>query len=1406
MINEERRLMCTGKNETPKNKIAWLLSISFGLSFFAQSETITFVGKLKTELPTVSINESPNPVSDVKTFTLSVSPNGGVCSINANEAEAKKHGSTPVCLITWEDPKGLDAYVRGLQGAVKGSGVHTFKYKLSMFDKDKFDLLSEHEYSVTFEEPIAPDQPSLKSFWNLKPETSDLVHNIYNKQEANTSLVFDITPRNYNQKIEIGEYECVIPENRTTCTIQIDEKFTNKVGLGEKTLPFRSTDTYGHFQKPMSEFKYVWDFRPAEIVAVHVNSDETRLPKVINDYGETLVLLYNQAAVVVKSPHANLQDDWWLPTDPTLTIKPNKELNITNTLKINNAQVKFDLGTTSPDAYVASPIAKPAVVGGNLVYVYDFTEINDGLYDFIFSTQDKNLNGEEETLEEIYVDRETPDIQFIVNGRQQHTNSSVGIYSISDITVAAWGGWEDGSKIISAKINDEEASFAGGTDLIKRLADIDLPLGSINTLEVEAQDKTGNIITKKLDFNFGKYEFQTYSTPSMAGVQNTEIYLDHLAGASCIAATSDELAQLYSETATSLRRGCTIEWITIPAGVDPAALKSVTTRKIKVGEGVISTPGTHEYAFKVHQYDAFGSSRVVYEASGVVDVLPLEAPSLVVGTAHISENFPSDYKYKLPQGRSLSIQAMIEHKKNADVVAELIDQSGNVVETKEFRSRRQNTRFTFLQNNDFTPLSTGNFKVKTYYKVNPSVFTEKPYHFFTTPPNAVRLSLNHPEIAVAGVDLPIVASIGQKTIDGFVYDPSLGEWSVYLVKYDKNTNQYVNITSPMNTDQDGKVLLTLSTDELIESENRVFAYAKLNTPFPEVDLTLSANSLLKVPVLTSGGISVELTSEDISAPVPANFYVKVGFETDTDKLSAKEIAWEESDDGIVWNPVTRADNQQFTLFSMKEEGNKFVRASITHKLTTIVSKTNVIKLNAYSEAILDLTGDSRVLAGAMGKFRFELNDYASENLTGDVEWSLDGGDTWAPMSPTDEAIITSSTEIIARALISPSNTDPFYINDKLNVSHVDPIKMRPSLTVSDRKAEIGDEITFIARLPKGDSFSSPLQRFHYELPNGQKIQDLDLKHTLTEGDFTDEIATFLFRTWIEGYELQTTTTQKVNIAQFIYSFPQTDVKVMTPERVIHSNINVQLDKPRTYDLPKRVELKEEFILPPELTLHRHIGTIATLVANAPGLHSFTVRFYDNRGNQQEHIRFVDAIHPDPMKISMTNRLEGKHIRPPIRLVSRVLAQPGSQRDKPASIKWYLNEELVSDDVVNIHRTVIEQPGDYTLKAEVETEFGQKEQSEYKFTIKPNKVPYCEPFWETRDRTITINHNCFDDDGKIARVDVTFNVDNEVEKTITRYTVHQITFLKDRYPTNKPIKMLVIDDSGSEITLNISWPN
>ena len=136
-------------------------------SLTTNAEQATFAGKFKTQLPKITITTSNEPVSDVKPFTLSVSPNGGVCQIEANAIRAMGHTSEPYCLITWNEPEELEAYLRGLKGVVKGHGEHSFTYTVSIFDKDSYKEVMSDTYTVSFAEPIAPSGITVSSTWQI---------------------------------------------------------------------------------------------------------------------------------------------------------------------------------------------------------------------------------------------------------------------------------------------------------------------------------------------------------------------------------------------------------------------------------------------------------------------------------------------------------------------------------------------------------------------------------------------------------------------------------------------------------------------------------------------------------------------------------------------------------------------------------------------------------------------------------------------------------------------------------------------------------------------------------------------------------------------------------------------------------------------------------------------------------------------------------------------------------------------------------------------------------------------------------------------------------------------------------------------------------------------------------------
>lgn len=1376
-------------------------------SLTTNAEQATFAGKFKTQLPKITITTSNEPVSDVKPFTLSVSPNGGVCQIEANAIRAMGHTSEPYCLLTWNEPEELEAYLRGLKGVVKGHGEHSFTYTVSIFDKDSYKEVMSDTYTVSFAEPKAPSGITVSSNWQIKPESSDQSHSIYNRNEVHKTLLLAAEPRNYVQQVSFGGLGCKIQEGEKSCTINVNEKFIDNEISGSKDVPYIVADQYNHFTPEPSTFQYVWDFRPAIIVGTHVNTKDDMLPLVVTEYGEPLVLMHNQAAIVVESPHANIDETWWLPTDPKLEVKPDLQINITNTVNLNDTSVSFNLGTLlGQQSYITGPISDPVKLGGYLVYVYDFSEVNDGLYDFKFSTMDSNGNGEVQEISDIYVDRNPPDIQFVINGRQHRSNAPTQAFSISDITAMTWGGWEDGSEIVSATLNDEPLAFSGGTERVKRFENREIALGSLNSLTVTAQDKVGNQISRTLDFYYGNYKFKHYATPSSAKIEQVSIMLEQQVGASCIAASSVELAQLYSQLAQGLKRGCTIEWLSLPDGILPENLASLSSSRLLLASGKINDVGVYPYHFKVHQHDAYGLSQNIYEGQGEIEITELEAPTLLVGSSHIALNYPEDYKYRLPEGRQLTIPVSSNHIKSAEVVLELRNDSGEVVDTFTSITTRSSTRHSFRIDNNFDPLTAFHFNVRAYYSGEPSVYTEKPYHFFTVPSSMVRLKLEHPEVAVQGSDLPIIAKVGVISSGEINYSPSIGQWDVGLYTIDPDSMQYVSVQETVLTDDNGQVALSINADLLNQYNNKIFALAKLKTPYPEVNMTLKASSLLGVPVLTTGNISVELRTEDTELPVPARFYVRLNFETSLDEQSIDKILWQSSDDSKMWTDMDVNYNAKIAMVTIDTPSSRYIRAAINHKLSSDFAYTNVIKLTGYEEAVLDLQGDQRVLEGGVGEYSFSMNEYALLNSSSEVEWSFDNRVTWSTMSPTDSAQIFEPIEVVARLLITPEGQDAYYIYDTLNVTTIDIGLVKPIVTASDVRAEIGDQVTFSARFGLNLLTDISNYRYHYELPNGNIVESLTLEHTLTADDFIAGKSRFKFRAWVDGLEMQTVNTRELTINQLIYTFPDTDVTVLKPERVTHSNINVLVDKPLATALPKTVILSQEVILPPELEVIREQGRILVLNAKEPGLFSFTVRIFDNRGNSREHQRYIEALEPAPMFIKLSTRLGDTHVRPPLRVISSVSLKPGSERDRISTIKWFLNDELQSEGVSGFYRTILEEPGDFTVKVFAETELGQTAEETYSVTVEPNKPPYCEPFWEDRSYNLTLHPNCVDDDGNVIMVEIIYAVSEEENQISRRYSNQAISFVKDRFPTNIPVTIVAIDNSADSVEQSVPWPN
>ena len=1372
------------------------------------ANSLTFRGNIETKLPKILITSSGDPVADVKEFTLSVKPNAGVCSISADVTTAMRHGSTPICMIEWHDPHGLSTFLAGLKGVVSGEGEQKFGYTLKMFDLTTFETIYSSTYSVVFPSHLPPDTVMFNSNWKVRESNTETTHDIYSRNEEHLTLEGTVTPRNFDQVIKFGSLECKIPEGRTDCSIAVSEGFYDKASMGEKVVEYTVTDPYDFIKDEAEQFTYNFDFRPPKIIDVHVNADADMLPEVISDYGDAVVLYHNQAAVAVESPHEST-DPLFLPTNPTLKINKNKALHITNTVNYGGLNIKFNLGDIVGDEDVMlASINDPLIMGKNIMYVYDFTQIKDGLYDFSFSTLDGNGNGEEKVVTDVYVDRIPPDIQFVLNGRQ-HISSSIGLlYSISDLTILSWGGWVDGSRIKSAKINDVEVSFSSGTDNVKRLEYLELLPDSLNALEVTAVDAVGNERTKFLDFKFGRYLFQHKTQPVMAEVEPFNLVLSQSTGLYCVMFSDGDFAKMYSsDHAGEVTRGCTIDWLKIPPGMDvsvPTSLSRITSR---IAKGRLAE-GNHPYAFIVNSHDAFGNVMAVYQGEGEIEVLPLEAPILNVGKPHIYNNFPDDYKYTYAADHSLTFRSYVETAVNADLVVELYDQDEQLIEKKVYPSARGKTNTLFTIGDTLPLFDVTQYKVKAYYSARPDLFSEKPYYVYAVPGLSVRLQLEHAPTITESRTLAITARLGKRIAGEINYEPNMGIWNVGLYRFEPVAQKYLQINDLVKTDGQGKANLLISADHMIINENRIMAIATLDTPYPEVEVKRMANSLYNVPVISVSGISAQLTSNVYSAPVPARFITRLEYETNIDKNTAGEVEWQKSEDnGITWVEVARKVGLNIYLFTLAEPGEILTRAVIKSRYSEDVYYSNTVKYVAYKEALIEVVGSPLVATGAIGKYSYTLNDFAFESLQGQVEWSINNKLFWQVMSEDVSLDIETAMNLHVRALVQDGEEPPFYIYDTMTVDIIPPRQLTGTIKASTNRAEVGDEIDVSARILSSRLYDEAEYRYEIVLPDGSAIPALTLSHIFTETDFLNEKSTFMFRSWINGMKLQTISTRSIHIAKIVYDdLPPTSVEVRHPERVNFSYVYLRLKKPLPWKLPNSVEINQDIILPPdgELELNYVYGLGLRLVAKKEGMHPITVRFYDNRGNEREHTVFVTILAPPPMHLEISTRFFGKYFRPPMRLSNSLRFKFGSPNDRLDYVEWSINNVLVETDSRTIKQQLFTEPGEYTITAKMVSKFGQEAEATETFTLEPNQPPLCEPYWEFRTRVSTLFANCKDYDGRIMRVAFIYIDGEGNEKIVYRYFNPSFSFIEGFFDNSVQIRLEAFDDSDALTELSVDW--
>lgn len=1374
--------------------------ILVSLPIIANSEPVTYTGVVKTELPQLTIAPSEKLISDVKEFSIKPTKDAGICRLISDEALAKDHASRYKCLIKWSPTPGTAQDHIGITGLASGAGLRTFTYSLFLFDGGEFKPFYEGQTQATFDAPIPPSQPTVLSSWAIREPNLDTAHDLFNRKEQLSKIKLTSEKRNYDQVAHFSGSQCTIREDNDSCEIELNKDFLlTETEAGTERQPFYVVDKYGFFKPDAKEFSLSWDFRPPEIVKYFVNTTDNRLPMIINDYGEPFVLYPDQAAVVVTSPHATKPGDWWYPTDPSLKLSVADGFNMTKTLRYEENPVTFNLQLRDPKVdFIATPVGKPKKINEHLIYTYDFQSVEDGLYDFTLSTLDINSNGKEEIYTDVSVDRLPPDLQFVVN-KKQSLSKTVNIYSLSDLTAMTWGGWPDGSEIFEATINGEPAEFVGGLPHIRKLEAKNLEINSINLLIVKARDSIGNQISKSIKFHFANYSFLHKAIDAFKAIESAKIELSQKEGLRCIYASSPELASIFS--VSTKHRGCTVTWQELPLGMEPVLPNPKGLNSYAIASGIMPSEGSFSYKFNINTHDYYGGSLKVYEGSGTLNVLPVKSPELIVGVPHIVENFGEDYVYSKNYRSQTQIPYQLKKSTKANVTVQLIDPSGQVVLNKEHKTSLPDitTRASYLDANEL-PVTLKKYKVRAFYTNQPDVFTEKTINIFTTPDQGTRLYVNHEKTIFENSKFQIFANIARSENGVYKYTPEMGVWDIYLAKIENRT--YVPVTEKIRTDLNGQSVFLFDANEITEN-HELQVVADFVSPYPEVSARRISNSLLAVNVLRLSSINAELSTPEVSLPVPATFVIKTEFLEKIDQASSGQVRWEISDDGSTWSELP-SKSEFIYAHKIDEVKSQFIRASIAHAVTNELSYTNVIKLTAYKYPELNLTGNTTVVAGALTDFYHTISDYTESQSAGVVEWSLDDELTWQPMGQHERIAINKDQIINARILVKNEDATlpDFFVYDSIKVDAINPIALRPILKRSAYRLETGEQIEFTAKIKEQPYYPQDSIRYAYVLPSGQELSDLNLTHVLNETDFVSDTANFQFRAWVDGIKEQTMTTVKLPVHKIIYAFPATRMTVNSLVKVKNTPFTASIEGSFS-KLPSTVSIAVDWFLPPGVEVIRtYPGNKKILLSMSEiGVHNIKASVSDNRGNSIEHQQLTEALDIPPMVIDLVGISSSEHMRPPMNYFLRTKINLGHSKDRVQKLQWSIDGEQIQGANSSVKIFDFTKPGIYKLSVDVETTLGQKQTASMNLEVLKNKPPRCSPFTDVRDHFFTINANCSDEDGRISNIEYRYL--DKGEPRLIRSSSQTIIF-NSRLQPSIDAQIKAFDDSGDFVETSLQY--
>lgn len=1383
---------------------ATIISTSSAQGNNQEYTSVSYHGSLNViPLEPTLMNQHRELLAGVKAYDFDIENATSICGFVGNKALSvgSLDDSEWKCHFEWVGGiENLNISGSTIQGIFPSSGALSMPYEISVYsgsDERKITILrGEYEFEV-----LAPEQPQLASAtvdW-VTEELSGFEQFIGYPNSRMSKVRLGVAPRNYDQVISINGKECFIQEGRNICELDFSDSAVlgNINEHGRISAPIVLNSATGYFEDADDILDVTFDFRPPVFSGFYVNDSIERETKHVETERDTLELEFNQAAVVFNTEQDEDNTTWWMPNAKSIRLTPIEGGSASSYKDVLGSPRFFDIPYVSGarERKVSSPEIRR--LNGQVAYIYDIENISDGIYTATVDSRNQYQVGESsENSDDTIISRYAPALEFFTHRTQ--VRDRVEIHFASDLAISAFGGWEDGTEVTEVTIDGTPVEFTSLTDdhqtvhLPSTISNL-LVQGESYKLSATATNGKGITTQRSIEIIYAPTQYVLSGVPQdlYRKVEPLRISARRQGGTACTFVDSEETAHAIASTS---RYGCYPRWQHVPDGTAPLLSGQNPSLYGAVREEGSQTDIALDIVYVSHIGEELVFSTPTYNI-GLLEPQPID-----LGMVPLYTN--NDGSMILPEGSRDIARATLGFNRG------IIDFEVMYQDDEPYMSRSISSSRTYIEGqvrvSAKRPFAHDLFAqntliLKAWYRYAPEmrVNVERPFLLVPNESSRFLLTSEQSEGHTLGA-VTVEASMEALFEREWTSDADkMGEYDVYIAR-EAGRNEYIPLTDTRQF-ENGKVTFELDLSQNLNlGNNTLVAIAALRVP-DDADYEKNLTSRRLGFYLFSGeAIDGQLTTRTIQGPAPMRARMTWQAATLHESRLIEDYVWEVSQDGgSTWERDTGFTSHSYSK-NHEEPADYMVRVRVKNRITGLETQSEDVRVIAYHTPRISIEGPSTIYRGIPEIYRITSRTGKLSDEDGEFYWSFDRVE-WFEGTNELELNIEASTPLFARFISHSATGRELERSAEVEAARTIAVRTLAPVRIGatlPNLVEAGSSVILDAHIQQPIASLNYPVHVEWEDANGNVYQN-GYEYEVTPEDINDDnSASFTARAWIQGMKEHTYAERVFRTRPWHYETPEIHIERRNSHQIAPVNVRLGVAHPAIF--APFVEIDYDWELPDgaELVSSNSRGRYVNVSFTRPGVYEIKAILRDSRGGEAIAYEYVDILEPASMEPELELRFSENHLRPPLRIVSRMAVRRTHPNDRMDSIIWYLNGEQVGEPRTTGYFDLTE-PGTFEITGEVHTRLGQVASVTESVTLSPNQPPTCQPAVVETASVYRVETNCSDLDGRIVRYEW------EWDEGISSQSRPTLSFSKASYESLS-VTFRAYDDSGAHFEGTVRW--